>query len=61
MDIAAVAISALVFFVLGVIFQKYAVNEAKSVKTHITNEFSALRADLVSVMQKDIQKVSSKL
>ena len=55
--ISAIAVTALVFFVLGVLFHRYVVSEANSIKTHTSNEFSALRADLVNFMQK----VSSKL
>lgn len=60
-DIAVIAIASLVFFVLGVLFHKYAVSEANSIKAHVTDELSALRADIVGGAQKELNKVSSKL
>ena len=64
----AIAISALVAFVAGVVFHKYVVSEAATVKAHVTAEvnavktataaeFASLRAELKSAIEKVAQKV----
>lgn len=44
-------------FVAGVIFHKYVVSEAASIKEHVTAEVAEVRADVASVLQKAAGKL----
>ena len=50
------SVTAIVFFVLGVIFHKYVVSEAEAVKDHVTETVSSLegriRADVATVLSR---------
>lgn len=66
--VVAVAVTALVAFAAGVVFHKYVISEAASIKAHVTNEvtsteqkivgeFESVRADLKAAVEKFGQKL----
>lgn len=44
-------------FFAGVVFHKYVISEAASIKAHVTEEVSALRAEVASALGKAAAKV----
>lgn len=44
-------------FVAGVIFHKYVLSEAASIKAHVTSEVTALRADVGNALSAIAKKV----
>jgi hypothetical protein len=65
-------ITALVFFILGILFHKYglsevtaikdaAIKDVAAIKSHVTAELSTLRAELVGAIQEEVKKVSARL
>jgi hypothetical protein len=44
-------------FVLGLVFHRYVLADVTAVKTHITNEFTKLRADLGLAVGNVAQKI----
>lgn len=68
MDFVFTTIATVVGFGAGVVFHKYVISEAASIKAHVTAEvsavktaaaaeFASLRADLKSAIDKVAQKV----
>lgn len=44
-------------FAAGVIFHKYVISEANSIKQHVTAEVAEVRADIASLLGKAATKV----
>ena len=60
MDLATLfAVTVLVSFACGVLFHKYAVSEANSIKSHVSEEVAALRAELTGLVDKTRQVLNS--
>jgi hypothetical protein len=59
MDLAMFAVTALVSFACGVVFHRYAVSEANSIKSHVSAEVEALRAELTGLVAKTSQVLHS--
>jgi hypothetical protein len=55
MDLAMFAVTALVSFACGVVFHRYAVSEANSIKSHVSAEVAALRTELTGLADKTRQ------
>jgi hypothetical protein len=58
MDLAMFAVIALVSFACGVVFHRYAVSEANSIKSHVSVEVAALRAELTGLVDKTRQVIN---
>lgn len=54
---AAIAITAVVAFVAGIVFHKVVVSEAESVKVHITKEVTLLHNELKAVIERTAQRI----
>ena len=59
MDLVMFAVIALVSFACGVVFHKYAVSEANSIKSHVSAEVEALRKELTGLTDKTRQVLNS--
>ena len=57
LTIAIFILVPLACFAAGVIFHKYVISEAASIKEHVTAEIAEVRADLASLLQKAATKV----
>lgn len=57
MNLLAFAISVLVAFLAGIVFHKYVVSEAASIKAHVTAEIQEVRFDVAELVKKLAAKV----
>lgn len=53
----AIAITALVAFAAGVVFHKFVVSEAASVKAHVSTEIEKLRVEVVTEVKSALLKL----
>ncbi len=53
----AFAVAVPAAFAAGVVFAKYVISEANSIKQHVTEEVAQIRADLSSLLTKAAAKV----
>jgi hypothetical protein len=53
----AFAVAVPAAFAAGVLYSKYVISEAASIKEHVTAEVQEVRADLASLLEKAAKKV----